>query len=222
MRKLYRTTRSLVLAGGLCMSLATTAVRADAEPEPADVPRGEHPSVLIGTRGDEPPETPIEPIAPSKPGELKGTIAVKGPPLKEGHYQGVVLGADHLPPRAPKLPIKSGPPRIVWTGFQIKEGVPTLFIELTGQVPYRVTDTPQGLAVHLDGAKAPLRNNLRPLRAGFFETAITDVEAKQQGKALVLHVKRRGKGVLTHRERWQEAPGGYQLLLVEFPGSQTP
>ncbi len=146
-----------------------------------------------------------------------GVVAVRGEPQHEGEYQGVTIGTDNLPPRAPKLPVKSGPPRLIWTGFQIKDGVPTLFVELTAQVPYRVVDTAEGVAVHLEGAKSPLRNNVRPLRLGFFDTAITDVTPRQQGKSLVLAVKRRGSGALPHRERWQQAPGGYQLLLVEFP-----
>ena len=146
-----------------------------------------------------------------------GVVAVRGEPMHEGEYQGVTIGADKLPPRAPKLPLKSGPPRLIWTGFQVKDGVPTLFVELTTQVPYRVVETADGVSLHLDGAKAPLRNNVRPLRLGFFDTAITDVTPKQQGKTLVLDVKRRGQGVLPHRERWQAGPGGYQLLLVEFP-----
>lgn len=200
-----------LLSLALGTSFVVTPARADRDDDPAV----KHPSVTLTDTSEEPEPIVEPPPTKAKPAPA-GTLSLRTP-AREGEYQGVALGSDKLPLRPKSTPPKSGPPRVVWTGFQIKDGVPTLFVELTGQVPYRIEDTPTGLLLHLEGTKATLRNHLRPLRASFFETAITDVEPKQHGKSLVVAIKRRGKGALQHRERWETAPGGYQRLIVEFP-----
>src|SRR6185369_7394762 len=41
-----------------------------------------------------------------------------------GGYRGVAPGAQNLPPHPPRLPIKRGPQRMTWPGFQMRDGVP--------------------------------------------------------------------------------------------------
>jgi glyoxylase-like metal-dependent hydrolase (beta-lactamase superfamily II) len=135
-------------------------------------------------------------------------------------YKGVAPGAPNLPPHPPKLPIKSGPQRLTWSGFQIKDGVPTVFLELTGTPEYRVDDRPNAIVVTLKNTVAPLRNNRRPLRVGYFNTSVKDVEAKGAGRDLRVTIRTDGKTPHSHKEHVEPAAGGFQMLLIEIPEKQ--
>lgn len=131
----------------------------------------------------------------------------------EGEYEGVSIGGERLPPRATKK--ASGPPRMTWPGFQIHDGVPTVFLQTTGAPTYTVTETPGALVVTLHGTKIQLRNNQRPLDVSAFDTTVTEVTAKPHGKDVVVTI--RHKNDVIHREHVEPSAGGYQLLLVELP-----
>jgi hypothetical protein len=132
----------------------------------------------------------------------------------EGAYAGVSIGGEGLPPHPPKLPVK-GPQRMTWPGFQVRDGVPTVFLQTTGTPDYAVHTAPGAILVTLHGTKIQLRNNRRPLKVAEFGTAITEVTAKPHGHDVIVTIKH--KGETAHRERVESSAGGFHLLLVELP-----
>jgi hypothetical protein len=130
-----------------------------------------------------------------------------------GEYHGVAPGAQNLPPRPPKMPVRKGPQRLTWSGFQIKDGVPTVFVELTGSPNYSVEAQKDSLVVTLRNTVVPIRNNRRPLRVEEFGTPVKTVETESHGATtrVVIH----GDGPLGHSERIEPAHGGFQLLVIQ-------
>jgi hypothetical protein len=139
-----------------------------------------------------------------------------GPLLNDGKYQGVVIGGDKLPPRAPKLPIKKGQQRLTWSGFQMKDGVPTVFLEVTGRPDYSVQSNGATLVVRLKRTTVHLRNNRRPLRLDAFDTTVKTVTTQPKGRDVEVHIETRTPNQ-SHRERIEPAAGGFQLLVIELP-----
>ncbi len=132
----------------------------------------------------------------------------------EGRYAGVSLGGDGLPPKAPKLPLRAGPQRMTWPGFQVRDGVPTVFLQTTGAPNYTITERVGAVIVTLRGTTIKLRNNQRPLKVAEFGTDVTEISAKPHGKDVIVTINRKGDG---HRERVEPSAGGFQLLVVELP-----
>jgi hypothetical protein len=143
------------------------------------------------------------------------------PPAPEGSYRGVAPGAANLPPHPPKLPLKKGPQRLTWSGFQVREGVPTVFVELTGAPDYHVSEAPGALTVTLRNTVVPIKNNRRPLRVGYFNTPVREVEARNRGRDVQLVVHTKDKERPTHRERVEPAAGGFHLLVIELGAAQS-
>ena len=133
-------------------------------------------------------------------------------------YKGVAPGAQALPPHPPRLPVKGGPQRLTWSGFQVKDGVPTVFVELTAPPDYQIASEKGALVVTLRNTVVPLKNNRRPLRVGAFDTAVTDVETEQKGRdtRVTIHTKASAAATV-HRERVEAAAGGFQMLVIELP-----
>lgn len=180
----------LLLALALCVSTAVFAG------EPASQPAG---------------ETTSEPAAAPAPAPGDGMKVNPG-----NSYEGVAPGGSALPPRAPKLPVRRGPERLTWVGFQVKDGTPTVFLELTRAPDYRVETKKNAVVITLKRTVVPLRNNRRPLRVGAFDTSVTDVKAEVHGKdtRIIIHTRKESP---EHHERLEPAAGGFQLLLVEVP-----
>lgn len=140
-------------------------------------------------------------------------------PATEG-YKGVAPGAQALPPHPPKLPLKAGPQRLTWSGFQVKNGVPTVFVELTAPPDYKIDEQKGALVVTLKNTVVPLKNNRRPLRVGAFDTAVTSVEAHEKGHDTEVVISLKSGGMPAHRERVEAAAGGFQMLVIELPPSK--
>lgn len=134
------------------------------------------------------------------------------PVIVQPVYRGVTPGSDALPPRAPKLPLKRGQQRVTWPGFQVKEGVAEVFVELTAPVEWTVEESQGRLVYTLKNATVQLRNNQRPLKVQEFGTPVTLVTARPKGRdvRLVIDVKQ----PVSHRERTEDAAGGFKLLVV--------
>ncbi|MEO6954105.1 MAG: AMIN domain-containing protein [Polyangia bacterium] len=132
----------------------------------------------------------------------------------EGTYTGVSLDGQGTPPRASKRPVKKGFQRLTWPGFQVRDGMPTVFLQTTGTPDYTVTQTPGALLVTLHGTTISLRNNSRPLKVAAFGTDVSEVSAKAHGKDVVVTIRRTGTA---HRERVEASAGGYQILVIELP-----
>ena len=152
-----------------------------------------------------PAPAPVEDPAPRPP---------PGAVLQMSTYQGVAPGGPGLPPRAPRLPLKRGPQRLTWAGFQIRDGVPTVFIQLTAPVDWSVEEKPGELVYTFKSAAIHLRNNQRPLKVADFGTPVREVKVRPAGRDVKLIIGL-AKPV-SHRERTEEAAGGYKLLLVEL------
>jgi hypothetical protein len=228
--------RRLSLLGPLVLGVSVASAQAPQSDDAETPPTAGTPSVNVQDDrpprrnlnvGDEPSDTP--PVegqrAPARP-PADGEDRTGDPPLRltgrgdganpEGSYAGVSLGGQGLPPKPPKLPVK-GPQRMTWPGFQVRDGVPTVFLQTTGTPDFAVSEAHGSVVVTLRGTKIQLRNNQRPLKVAEFGTDVTEVIAKQRGRDAVVTIKRKaGAG---HRERVEPSAGGYQLLVVELPGA---
>jgi hypothetical protein len=193
--------RRLLLA--LCMVAAPVAAQARAgQAEEND---------KASAAGKSPAQTSGKAVETGDP-----NLSLSGDKPVDGKYQGVVPGGQALPPRAPKLPLKKGPQRLTWSGFKVQNGVPTVFLEVTGEPQYSVDDEPGALTVTLHKTVVPLRNNRRTLDVNAFETMVQAVEAVPRGHDVRVTIKTRGTGKPAHHERVQEAAGGFRLLVIEL------
>jgi hypothetical protein len=154
--------------------------------------------------------------APAAGGE-KGNLNVNDKGAAEGSYKGVAPGAQALPPHPPRLPLKKGPQRMTWSGFQVKEGVPTVFLEVTAAPEYHVEDAPGEVVVTLKNTVVPLRNNRRALDVRGFETAVKEVATASKGRDVKVTIKTKGGDRPSHHERVEDAAGGFRMLVIELP-----
>jgi len=147
----------------------------------------------------------------------KGNLNVTDKGAADGKYKGVAPGAQALPPHPAKLPLKKGPQRMTWSGFQVKDGVPTVFVEVTSAPEYHVEDAPGEVVVTLKNTVVPLRNNRRPLEVAAFDTAVKEVSTQAKGKDVKVTIKTKGTERPAHHERVEDAAGGFRMLVIELP-----
>jgi hypothetical protein len=157
-----------------------------------------------------------QPAAAQGEVEERGNLNVGEKGKAEGAYKGVAPGAPALPPHPPKLPLKRGPQRMTWPGFQVKDGVPTVFLEVTAAPDYQVEDAPGELIVTLKNTVVPLRNNRRALDVTGFETAVKEVSAQKQGRDVRVTIKTKGGARPQHHERVEDAAGGFRMLVISL------
>ena len=192
----------------LCVSLSAVAFAQPADDD-NEVPGAKvKESTSAGDSDDNGDEAP-----PARPKATDGHLKLN----PEGVYGGVSPGSQNLPPRAPKLPLKKGPHRLTWSGFQVKDGVPTVFLEVTGLPDYHVEQQGGSLVVTLRNTVIPIKNNRRPLRVEAFHTAVQTIEAAGKGRdtRVTIHCK----DAVSHKERIEAAAGGFQMLVIELPKS---
>jgi hypothetical protein len=147
----------------------------------------------------------------------KGNLNVAGDKAgAEGGYKGVAPGAQALPPHPPRLPLKKGPQRMTWPGFQVKDGVPTVFLEVTAAPEYHVEDAPGAVVVTLKNTVVPLRNNRRALDVTAFATAVKEVSTTSKGHDVRVTIKTKGGDRPAHHERVEDAAGGFRMLVIEL------
>jgi hypothetical protein len=149
--------------------------------------------------------------------EAPGNLNVNGKGAADGGYKGVAPGAPALPPHPLRLPVRKGPQRMIWPGFQVKDGVPTVFLEVTAVPEYHVEDAPGAVTVTLKNTTVPLRNNRRPLDVTAFATAVKKVSTQKKGKDVRVTIETRGGGRPQHHERVEDAAGGFRMLVIELP-----
>lgn len=149
--------------------------------------------------------------------EAKGNLNVNDKGAAEGTYKGVAPGAQALPPHPPRLPLKKGPQRMTWSGFQVKEGVPTVFLEVTAAPEYHVDDAPGEVVVTLKNTVVPLRNNRRALDVRGFDTSVKEVATASKGHDVKVTIKTKGGDRPPHHERVEDAAGGFRMLVIELP-----
>lgn len=189
---------------------AKAAKRAAKAPKPAPPTSAEDESQPPAPRSvPKKVETPAE-------AEERGNLNLTAKPAADDKYGGVAPGAPALPPHPPRLPLK-GPQRMTWPGFQVKEGVPTVFLEVTAAPDYQVDDAPGSLTVTLKNTTVPLKNNRRPLDVRAFDTAVQEVATAPKGRDVRVTIKTKGSERPTHRERIEDGAGGFRLLVIELP-----
>ena len=147
----------------------------------------------------------------------KGNLNVTEKGGAEGVYKGVAPGAQALPPHPPKLPLKKGPQRMTWWDFRSRTACPTVFLEVTSAPEYHVVDAPGSVVVTLKNTVVPLRNNRRALDVTGFETAVKEVATTTQGHDVRVTIKTKGGERPAHRERVEDAAGGFRMLVIELP-----
>ena len=151
----------------------------------------------------------------------KGNLNVTDKGGAEGSYKGVAPGAQALPPHPPRLPLKKGPQRMTWPGFQVKDGVPTVFLEVTAAPEYHVEDGPGAVVVTLKNTVVPLRNNRRALDVTAFSTAVKEVSTASAGHDVRVTIKTKGGDRPPHHERVEDAAGGFRILVIELPSAPS-
>jgi hypothetical protein len=154
---------------------------------------------------------------PAPAAQEKGNLNLNDKAAAEGTYKGVAPGAQALPPHPPKLPLKKGPQRMIWPGFQVKDGVPTVFLEVTAAPEYHVEDAPGSVVVTLKNTVVPLRNNRRSLDVTAFATAVKEVSTIKKGHDVRVTIKTKGGDRPPHHERVEDAAGGFRILVIELP-----
>jgi hypothetical protein len=161
-------------------------------------------------------QPPNAPPAEGQPAEADSDELSGAPPpaaVGQGGYRGVVPGGTRVAP--PHAPRRKTPIRVTWTGFQMKpEGGSRVFVQLTAEAPYQVTETAHGVQVSIKGARLHLRNNGRALETKFFATPVQKVRASEKGGQVTVLIETRAKSA--HAER-TESQGGYVFLLIDFP-----
>jgi hypothetical protein len=162
-------------------------------------------------QSDKKPDASVKPVEKSDP-----NLSLSSDKPVEGKYQGVAPGGQALPPRAPKLPLRRGPQRMTWPGFKVQNGVPTVFLEVTGDPKYSVDDEPGALTVTLKNTVVPLKNNRRALDVNAFDTTVAAVEAAPHGHDVRVIIRTKGTSKPAHHERVQQAAGGFRLLVIEL------
>lgn len=202
-----RAMRRIVLALFLCASTAALAQQADDEETPPT------PNAAQSSK----PQPPSDDETPPSGDDTKGNLNLGDKQAAEGKYKGVAPGATALPPRAPRMPVKRGPQRMTWSGFQVRNGVPTVFVETTSLPEYRVEDAPGSVTVTLKHTVVPLRNNRRPLDVSKFDTDIKEVATQPKGHDVKVTITTKGNERPQHHERVEEAAGGFRMLVIELP-----
>ena len=198
----------------LVATLAAPRARAQSEDDNETPPMGAAPASKAAVPVDKSharPESDGE-------GEERGNLNLGGDGAAEGGYKGVSPGARALPPHPPRLPLKKGgPQRMTWPGFQVKAGVPTVFLEVTAVPEYHVEDAPGVVTVTLKNTIVPLRNNRRALDVRGFETPVQEVMTQPKGKEVRVTIKTKGSDRPPHHERVEDAAGGFRMLVIELP-----
>jgi hypothetical protein len=189
-------------------------------------------AVAMAQQAEDKPTPPVAETKPAtpKPGksaapdksdsdEARGNLSLTDKPAGDGKYRGVAPGATALPPHPPRMPVKKGPQRMTWPGFQLKDGVPTVFLEVTAVPDYHVEEAPGAVTVTLKNTIVPLRNNRRALDVSGFKTSVQSVEAQARGRDVRVTIRTKGTERPQHHERVEDAAGGFHLLVIELPAS---
>ncbi len=188
----------------LTKNLESVTKPPDPQTAPAKTdPQGDEPALPAGTPGD--PQAQAQ----------------EGPQLQM-RYHGVAPGRAELPPHPPKLPLGKGPQRMTFPGFQVNEGVPTVFLQLSGPVEYSVSEKPGQVLLTLHDTVVNVRNNLRPLKVEAFRTPVQQVSIinrpntkKTKNSENTVTVIVEVKGQVAHQERLTMAENGYSMLVMQ-------
>lgn len=135
-----------------------------------------------------------------------------------GYYQGVSVGSSNLPPFAPKE-IGGDSAVLTWTGFERLQNSSRVFIQLSASVQPDVSVEGLRVFVKLPRTAIKIRNNRRSLITKYFKTPVNEVKISRSGKDVLVVLELRWEA--TPSWRFETGANGYQVLVLEFPDSQT-
>jgi hypothetical protein len=111
---------------------------------------------------------------------------------------------------------KSGPPRLVWTGFQVTDEGSRVFVQTTGLVELEVTGGTgkAGVTVTLHNCRIHMRNNSRTLDTRFFASPVQQVAVHQRHRDVLLDIALRQPAKPTPHQ--EDGPEGTHFWVIDF------
>ena len=111
---------------------------------------------------------------------------------------------------------KSGPARVVWTGFQMNGEASRVYLQATADVEVTVTPSKGGLVVTVHNSRMHVRNGTRPLDTRFFRTPVRSISLSQRKKdvALLIGLAQPIGDIVPRKEA---GPSGSQFWVIDFP-----
>jgi hypothetical protein len=114
---------------------------------------------------------------------------------------------------------KTGPTRVVWTGFQMHGGGSRVYLQATNDVEVSVAASKEGLTVTVHDCRLHVRNGGRPMDTRFFQTPVKSVSLRQQKKDVaVLIALKEPVDVVPRKE---SGPNGSQFWVLDFPSGKS-
>lgn len=111
---------------------------------------------------------------------------------------------------------KTGPARVVWTGFQMNGEGSRVYLQATADVEVSVTPGKDGLTVTVHDCRLHVRNGRRPMDTRFFRTPVRSVALGQHHKDVALHIAL-SQPVGDVAPRKEPGPNGSQFWVIDFP-----
>lgn len=111
---------------------------------------------------------------------------------------------------------KSGPPRLVWTGFQVTDEGSRVFVQTTGQVELEVVGGAgkAGVTVTLRNCRIHMRNNSRTLDTRFFASPVQQIAVHQRHHDVQIDIALRQPATATPRQ--EDGPDGTHFWVIDF------
>jgi hypothetical protein len=116
---------------------------------------------------------------------------------------------------------KSGPSRVVWTGFQVTDEGARVFVQTTGQVALEVAGgagktvgVATGLTVTLHNCRVHMRNNSRTLDTRFFSGPVQQIAVHQRHRDVQLDIALKQPATPTPRE--ETGSDGTHFWVIDF------
>jgi hypothetical protein len=116
---------------------------------------------------------------------------------------------------------KSGPPRLVWTGFQVTDEGSRVFVQTTGQVELEVSGASDkgGVTVTLRNCRIHMRNNSRTLDTRFFASPVQQIAVHQRHRDVKLEIALRQAVKATPRQ--EDGPDGTHFWVIDFAPAEA-
>lgn len=100
------------------------------------------------------------------------------PTFRTGPYLGVQPGQKDDAPGKVRLTSKGGQKQLTWVGFQMATEGGRVFLQTTDVPTWQVISTqPDQVVLDLTDTRLHRKNDGRPLKTGWFPTAVTEIDA---------------------------------------------
>jgi hypothetical protein len=109
---------------------------------------------------------------------------------------------------------KGGPPRLIWTGFQMTDGGSRVFVQTTGEVQLELANHKDSVTVTLHNCRIHMRNNSRTLDTRFFATPVQQIVVHQRRRDIQLAIALKGSAQPTPSQ--QTGPDGSHFWVIDF------